>query len=122
MPPSERPPAREGTGPIVRLLSFQVPVRSQSDFLAEFEAMVAGMAGARGYLGHETFLGGRNPRHVLVLTAWTSKRQCEAFFDGASALARRKRLVFRYLERSEFFRAHEAPASALLAGLGAARA
>jgi heme-degrading monooxygenase HmoA len=121
MTTSERVPTRDGAGPIVRLLSFHVPVRSQSEFLEEFERICAGMAGARGYLGHETFLGGRNPRHVLVLTAWSSKRQCETFFEEAQALARRRRLVFRYLARSEFFRAHEAPASLALAGLAAAR-
>jgi heme-degrading monooxygenase HmoA len=107
---------------VVRLLSFQVPVRSQAEFLAEFEGVVAGMTAARGYLGHETFLGGRNPRHVLALTAWDSKRHCESFFEEAQAVARRKRLVFRYLERSEFFKAHEAPSSALFAGLAASRA
>jgi heme-degrading monooxygenase HmoA len=72
-------------------------------------------------VGHETLLGGRNPRHVVVLTAWVSKRHCESFFEEASAMARRKRLVFRYLDRSEFFRAHKAPSSALFAGLASVR-
>lgn len=121
MPTTERMPSREGTGPIVRLLSFQVPVRSQAGFLAEFEALIGGMTKARGYVGHETLLGGRNPRHVLALTAWSSKRHCEAFFEQAEAAARRKRLVFKYLERSEFLRAHEVPLSGPSAGLRAAR-
>lgn len=121
MPTTERMPSRDGTGPIVRLLSFQVPVRSQAEFLDEFEALLEGMTKARGYVGHETLLGGRNPRHFVALTAWSSKRHCEAFFEAAQAAARHKRLVFKYLERSEFLRAHEGPTSGLFDGRSATR-
>lgn len=100
---------REARGPLVRLHSFKVPVRTQGEFLEEFEALLATMSSARGFLGHQTFVGGRNPRHVVLLTAWNSKRNCEAFFAAASHLARRRRRVFKYLEATEFFRPHEAP-------------
>ena len=107
-------------GPIFRMLSFKVPVRSQSEFLGEFDALLDSMAGARGFLGNETFLGGRNPRHVVIISAWVSKRACETFFEGAEAVARRKRVIFRYLDRSEFLRAHEGRVG--IPGLSPARA
>jgi heme-degrading monooxygenase HmoA len=101
---------------VFRLHSFKVPVRTQGGFLAEFDALTASMRTARGFLGEETFLGGRNPRHVVLLSAWSSKRACEAFFEAAEAPAPRKRLLFRYLEAAEFFRARDgAPQAALAA-------
>ena len=114
---SERPDAG---GPLVRLHSFMVPVRMQGEFLAEFDALLTSMRGARGFLGEETFLGGRNPRHVMLLSAWASKRACEAFFEAAAAPALRRRVLFKYLEGAEFFRTRE-PA-ALLALTAARRA
>jgi heme-degrading monooxygenase HmoA len=117
------PPAiaerRDAFGPIVRLHSFKVPVRTQSEFLVEFDALLSAMRAARGFLGHQTFVGGRNPRHVMLLSAWSSKRGCESFFEAAEAPPQRKRRVFRYLEAAEFFREHEGARSfALAAGLG----
>jgi heme-degrading monooxygenase HmoA len=112
----------ESGGPVVRLHSFKVPVRTQSDFLGEFDALLATMRGARGFLGEETFLGGRNPRHVVLLSAWASKRACESFFETAAAPAPRRRLLFKYLEESEFFRSREPAAFAALSGVGARRA
>lgn len=109
--PGER---ADGTAPLVRWHSFKVPVRTQSEFLAEFDALLEAMRLARGFLGEETFLGGRNPRHVVLLSAWASKRACEAFFAVAEAPAQRRRLVFRYLEDAEFFRSREAAALRLL--------
>ncbi|HKZ58870.1 MAG TPA: hypothetical protein VJ547_03345 [Candidatus Thermoplasmatota archaeon] len=100
----------ETHGPVVRLLSFKVPVRTQGDFLAEFDSLVSAMRLARGFLGEETFIGGRNPRHVVLLSAWSSKRLCEGFFAAAEAPSTRKRLVFRYLEEAEFFRSRKAAA------------
>ena len=113
---SERP---ETGGPVVRLHSFQVPVRTQADFLAEFDSLLAAMRASRGYLGDETFLGGRNPRHVVLLSAWSSKRSCEAFFEAAATAASRRRLLFKYLEGSEFFRSRDGVSlSAIAAGVG----
>ena len=104
---NEPPESREAHGPVVRLHSFKVPVRSQGAFLAEFEGLLSAASAARGFLGQETFLGGRNPRHVVLLTAWSSKRACESFFAAAALVAARKRVVFRYLEDAEFFRVHD---------------
>jgi heme-degrading monooxygenase HmoA len=101
-------PGADMHGPVFRLLSFKVPVRTQSEFLREFDALVDSMRLSRGFLGDETFLGGRNPRHVVLLSAWSSKRLCEAFFLEAAAPPTRKRLVFRYLDAAEFFRSREA--------------
>ena len=98
------------SGPLVRLHSFQVPVRTQSEFLHEFDALLAAMRLSRGFLGEETFLGGRNPRHIVLLSAWSSKRACEAFFVAAEAPALRKRVVFKYLEGTEFFRSRDSAA------------
>jgi len=112
---------RDAGGPVVRLHSFKVPVRTQSEFLAEFDALLSGMRLTRGFLGEETFLGGRNPRHVVLLSAWSSKRACESFFEAAEAPSHRRRLVFRYLEQSEFFRSRDASAMRLLLA-GRARA
>lgn len=109
----ERPDAH---GPVVRLHSFKVPVRTQHEFLAEFDALLDAMHLSRGFLGEETFLGGRNPRHVVLLSAWSSKRACAAFFEAAEAPAPRRRLVFKYLEGAEFFRSREAASLRLLAG------
>lgn len=110
---------RDAFGPIVRLHSFKVPVRTQAEFLVEFDVLLSGMRAARGFLGHQTFVGGRNPRHVVLLSAWGSKRGCEAFFEAAEAPPQRKRRVFRYLEAAEFFREHEgARRFAMAAGLG----
>lgn len=103
-------------GPVVRLLSFKVPVRTQGEFLSEFDSLVRAMRLSRGFLGEETFIGGRNPRHVVLLSAWSSKRPCEAFFAAAEAPSTRKRLVFRYLEGAEFFRSRKAAALVLRAG------
>ncbi len=115
----ERP---DGSGPLVRLHSFKVPVRTQAEFLHEFDGLVDSMRAARGFLGEETFLGGRNPRHVVLLSAWASKRACEAFFAAAEAPALRKRVVFKYLEGAEFFRSRESAAARVFAlrGLGLA--
>jgi len=107
MAPHDSPESRDAPGPIVRLHSFKVPVRSQASFLTEFDGLLEAASGARGFLGHETFLGGRNPRHVVLLTAWASKRSCEAFFAAAELVAARKRIVFKYLDAAEFFRVHE---------------
>lgn len=104
-------------GPVVRLLSFKVPVRTQAEFLVEFDALLASMRLSRGFLGEETFIGGRNPRHVVLLSAWSSKRPCEAFFAAAEAPSTRKRLVFRYLDAAEFFRSRQA-ASLRVLGAG----
>jgi len=112
MTPTGESESRDPHGPIVRLHSFQVPVRSQASFLTEFDGLLAAAATARGFLGHETFLGGRNPRHVVLLTAWASKRACEAFFAAAESVAARKRVVFKYLDATEFFRPHEDPRGA----------
>lgn len=98
----------EAHGPVFRLLSFKVPVRTQSVFLVEFDQLVAAMRLARGFLGEETFIGGRNPRHVVLLSAWSSKRLCEAYVAAAESPASRKRLIFRYLEAAEFFRSRPA--------------
>jgi heme-degrading monooxygenase HmoA len=111
----DRADRHEPSGPVVRLHSFQVPVRTQGNFLMEFDALLAAMRAARGYLGDETFLGGRNPRHVVLLSAWGSKRACEAFFEAASAPAARRRLLFKYLDGSEFFRSRDPAAFAALA-------
>jgi heme-degrading monooxygenase HmoA len=94
----------------VRLHSFKVPVRTQTEFLEEFDALLSAMRTARGFLGHQTFVGGRNPRHVVLLSAWGSKRTCEAFFAIAQAPPQRKRRMFQYLEAAEFFREHEGAA------------
>ena len=102
-------------GPLVRLHSFQVPVRTQSEFLAEFDALLDSMRMARGFLGEETFLGGRNPRHIVLVSAWSSKRACEAFFVAAEAPAMRKRVVFKYLEGTEFFRSRDSAAARVFA-------
>jgi len=107
MAPSDSPDSRDAHGPIVRLHSFKVPVRSQTSFLTEFDGLLAAASSARGFLGQETFLGGRNPRHVVLLTAWASKRACESFFVTAELVAARKRLVFKYLDAAEFFRVHQ---------------
>ena len=101
-------PIADGAGPVVRLLSFKVPVRTQTEFLSEFDALVSSMRIARGFLGEETFIGGRNPRHIMLVSAWSSKRLCEAFYAAAEAPASRKRLVFRYLEAAEFFKSRDA--------------
>lgn len=107
MPEGGWPERPDGHGPVVRLHSFKVPVRTQGEFLAEFDVLLDAMRAARGFLGDETFLGGRNPRHVVLLSAWGSKRSCEAFFALAEAPAQRRRLVFKYLEGAEFFRSRE---------------
>ena len=109
---SERP---EPSGPVVRLHSFQVPVRTQGEFLTEFDGLLSSMRASRGYLGDETFLGGRNPRHVVLLSAWSSKRACEAFFEAAATNASRRRLLFKYLDGAEFFRSRDGAAMAALA-------
>jgi quinol monooxygenase YgiN len=112
----------DSSGPLVRLHSFKVPVRTQGEFLHEFDALVEAMRAARGCLGEETFLGGRNPRHVVLLSAWASKRACESFFAAAEAPPLRKRVVFKYLEGAEFFRSRESAAARVFAlrGLGLA--
>jgi heme-degrading monooxygenase HmoA len=107
MTPADSPESRDAHSPIVRLHSFKVPVRSQSSFLTEFDGLLAAASAARGFIGHETFLGGRNPRHVVLLTAWASKRACETFFVAAESVAARRRIVFKYLDATEFFRVHE---------------
>ena len=112
---AERAERPDASGPVVRYHSFKVPVRTQSDFLNEFDALLDAMRGARGFLGEETFLGGRNPRHVLLLSAWGSKRACESFFEAAAAPAPRRRLLFKYLEASEFFRSRDPGAFAAFA-------
>lgn len=122
MPETQGADRPESGGPVVRLHSFKVPVRTQSDFLGEFDALLATMGQARGFLGEETFLGGRNPRHVVLLSAWSSKRACESFFELAAAPAARRRLLFNYLEDSEFFRSREPATFAALSGIGARRA
>lgn len=113
---AERPDAG---GPVVRYHSFKVPVRTQSDFLTEFDALLDAMRASRGFLGEETFLGGRNPRHIVLLSAWASKRACESFFEAAAAPAPRRRLLFKYLEASEFFRSRDPGAFAALASVAA---
>ena len=115
METSEGADRPEAGGPVVRLHSFKVPVRTQTEFLSEFDALLETMRGSRGFLGEETFLGGRNPRHVMLLSAWTSKRACEAFFALAEAPPVRKRVVFKYLEGAEFFRSRESAAARIFA-------